>query len=480
MLDVNSIGSAVIFLQGLMARGKVIEPVAGTPLAELASCCMSIMRTEERLGGTTEDIQLESICFNVVDSSNLYNQNIQTSSDHDVYMERAITMASDVMQRNLTVTRNKVQPMVRELVEAVELELQNFSNITFQTPIQTDKVYDVFSHPYVTDIVEAATENAYYGDLPFITGFPILDTEAIRDLIPSMNTDLDKRVSEVLESLGAEGLINLYTRTFVDGSISVTHSGRNEQIILLLITMNLLSTKPVSMTAQLDEFFDRLYVLKTQLALRIKNDLLRWKNAYEANSLIIAYPEGITGAQSTSSAPIIVHDELYTEWLSAGGDTDLIYGAYFSDRPLGGQEILNNRVKYQYEAKQYLEQLSSANESKRSAVIRRTLRSKLIELYETETKEEGSGLNETHRTAFNNILNDATTLELNDTLAFSTLLVCNSFYPETYAKKIIDGINHYQKLHPSTQVEDLATLVISDILVEWVVNLIMIKPIGAN
>jgi hypothetical protein len=77
-------------------------------------------------------------------------------------------------------------------------------------------------------------------------------------------------------------------------------------------------------------------------------------------------------------------------------------------------------------------------------------------------------------------LNNATSLELDDTLGYATLLVCDSFFPNTYAKKIIDGINKYQQQYPTTRVEDLVTLVIQDLLVEWVVNLMCIKPIGAN
>ena len=480
MLNTSLVGSATLFLQNLISQGKVLEPVKGTPLAELSLCCLSAVRDINPASGPrAEELNLESLCFDVVELSNCYNGKIQSSSDHDVYMDRAIVMASDVIQRNLNLTRNKVQPMVRELVEHVEVELQNFSNVTFQTPILTDRIFDAFTHPFILDMVNDAAAKVYYADLPFIKDFPALSAESIRELIPSMNSDLDNRIQEVLDAIGAENLISLYMDAFVNGSISLKKTTRNENIILLIIANNLITTKPTSVGSQVDEFFNVLYTLKQQVALRIKNDLARWREAYEANRLVLAYPERINAGADSSKDPIIVHDDLYTEWLTAGGDPDLIYGAFFSDRPMNGQEILRERGKYQYEATQYLTQLQAANDNKRSAVIRRALRDKMTEIFNTELATEGTALNETHRTAYNLRLNDATSLELDDTLGFSTLLVCESLYPQTYAKKIIDGLNRYQKQYPNSQVEDLATLVISDLLVEWAVNLLTIKELGA-
>lgn len=76
------------------------------------------------------------------------------------------------------------------------------------------------------------------------------------------------------------------------------------------------------------------------MALRIKNDIARWKAAHEANNLIISYPARIAAGEEAKSDPIVVHDELYEEWLHAGGEPDMIYGAFFSDRPMNGQVIL--------------------------------------------------------------------------------------------------------------------------------------------
>lgn len=480
MLNVATVGSATVFLESLLASGKTLEPVKNTPLSELTQCCLHVLRDERTLGKGDETMNLESICYDIVDMSNMFNGKIQTASDHDVYLDRATKLAGEVIQRNLNITRNHVQPMVRDLVERVEVALQDFSNVTFQTPILTDKVLDVFTHPLIEDMVKEAAASAYYADFPFINSFPALAAESIRELIPSMNSELDKRVEEVIEAIGASRLIELYSDAFVTGELTIKKCMRNEYILLFLMLNNLLTTKPAGVNAKVEEFYDKLHDMRKQAALRIRNDLQRWREGYESNSLIIAYPPSITADKTTTSDPIIVHDELYTEWLTAGGEPDLIYGAFFSDRPLNGQAILTERGKYQYEALQYLSQVQAANESKRSSVIRRTLRAGLTELFEAEVAKGESGLNETHRDAFNEKLNNATTLDLNDTLGFTTILVCDSLYPETYAKKIIDGINTYQRHYPTSRVEDLVTLVITDLLVEWVVNLMYIKPLGAS
>ena len=40
MLNTSLVGSATIFLQGLMGKNLTLTPVKGTPLAELANCCI--------------------------------------------------------------------------------------------------------------------------------------------------------------------------------------------------------------------------------------------------------------------------------------------------------------------------------------------------------------------------------------------------------------------------------------------------------
>lgn len=481
MLSPSSIGSAVIFLQQLAGSGKTIAPVKNTPLAELTFCCQQVFRDEIGANGpVSQEMDLDSICNDVVQCSNQFNAKIQTGSDHDVYLDRSIEKASEIIQRNLNLVRNKVQPMVRETVEYVEVELQKFSNVTFQTPILTDKVFNVFTHPYITDMVESATTDVYYGDFPFINSFPALAAEAIRELIPSMNSDLDQRIEEVMDSLGADGLIDVYTKAFVNGSISLNKLSRNEYILVMLMTNCILTVKPATLGSRADEFFDKLYAMRQQAALRIKNDLAQWRGAYESNRLVLQYPTEIMTGPDAAKNPIIVHEDLYEEWLGAGGSPDMIYGAYFSDRPVNGQEILRDRAKYLYEAQQYLSQLQAANESKRSSVIRRAVRTKVGELIKVEQETQGSEINAGMIENFHIRLNDASPLELNDTLGFVTLVICNSFYQGTYAKKVIDGLNYYQQLHPTQPVEDLATLVIADILVEWVVNMMEIKPIGAD
>ena len=479
MLSESLVGNTVLYLEQLLGSGRMLSAVANSPLAGIAATCGSVQLRQTDLVKTTDDkLCLEHITYKAIGASNSFNPAIQQGSDHDVYLDRAVELAADTIQRNMTLTRTVIRPLVSDTVEAVTAALQNFNNVTFKTPIIPDKVLSVFDHPYVQEMVENYTQNIYYQDLPFINTFPALDASAIQELIPSLNSDLDKRVVELTDALGAEKVIATYVSAFVDGSLATKMVTRNEYILVMLIASQLLLVKPASVAPQVTEFFDKVTTLRNQVALRIKNDIARWKAAYEANNLIISYPARIAAGEEAKGDPIVVHDELYEEWLHAGGEPDMIYGAFFSDRPMNGQVILTERSKYLWEAKNYLQQLEAANESKRSSVIRRVIRESLVDYLNKDASSEEAKFNERHATLIHNALNNATALDLNDVLGYVTLLVCNSLYPESYAKKIIDGFNHYQLQYPAAVPEDLATLVISDILVEWVANMCLIQPIG--
>lgn len=134
--------------------------------------------------------------------------------------------------------------------------------MTFKTPIIPDKVLSVFDHPYVQEMVENYTQNIYYQDLPFINTFPALDASAIQELIPSLNSpDLDKRVVELTDALGAEKVIATYVSAFVDGSLATKTVSRNEYILVMLIASQLLLVKPASVAPQVTEFFDKVTTL---------------------------------------------------------------------------------------------------------------------------------------------------------------------------------------------------------------------------
>lgn len=475
MLRESTIGSATLFVERLFSSQKMIEPVQGSPLHALAYSCITPLRLDKNSGS---NIDVEICCKKAVDLSNTFNKLIQTSSDHDVEMDKAVQLASNVIQSNINITRNVIQPMVRDTLEYVETSLAKYSEITFQTPIVTDRVFDVFLHPFIEDMLKEYGD-VPYKEFPFINTFPSLTTEAIRDLIPSMNSDMDSRLKEVIDNLGAEKIIGIYEDAFVSGIYDARVIDRNSHLIIMLITNGLLTVGNVALNKEIEKNRTRLEELRNQCALRISNSIQQWKLAYENNRLIISYPEKITSGQAASKLPIIVHEDLYNEWLAAGGDADLIYGAFFSDRTLHGDKLLADRSKYKREAEKYLQELYSANESRRSNVIRSSIRESLNGILEEDSRSEEPRFNKTHLDEVNRRLNEATHLDLNDPLGFTTLIICEALFPETYAKKIIDGLNYYQHQYPNTQVEDLVTIVISDLLVEWVVNLMYIKPIGA-
>lgn len=476
MLKDSLVGSTTIFVDNLVNNGLALSPVANSPLHSLAYACMSPMRDA---GVNIDNITTENCCHAVIGYSNTFNSKIQVSSDHDVEMDKAINLAAKVIQSNITITRTVIQPLVRETVEYVEEALSKYSEVSFQTPIVTDRVFDAFLHPYVEDLVNEYG-NVTYSTFPFINYFPTLTTQAIRELIPEMNSDMDSKVEEIITSIGANNLIELYESAFVQGTFDFVKASRNEHLILFLITNGLLTIGHAALEDKLSKAKDDLMKFRAQSALRIKNSIQEWRLAYENNRLIISYPERITSTSYATKDPIVVHEDLYNEWLAAGGDADLIYGAFFSDRALSGDKLLAEKAYYKREAEKYLQDLHSANESRRTNVIRRSIRESLMLHLDEDSRSEESRFNATHRDKIHERLNDATILELNDFLGFITVLVCDTLFPDTYAKKIIDGINYYQTLHPNTEVEDLVTLTISDMLVEWVVNLMYIKPIGAN
>ena len=477
MLNKASIGSATVLISDLISRGKTLQPLQGSPLAELAFQSTPLLPAGYRCGN---ELDVESLCLDAIETSNSFNAKIQQSSEHDLYLDRTVSIGVSIIQRNLDLVRNTVQPMVRDVVESVERSLADYNDVTFRTPIVTDKVLSIFTQGHVRESIKVYAEGGFYEDLPFINEFSNLGLEEVAALLPSMNSRIDEELNGLLELIGAARVIDIYTKVFVTGMIDSDELNRNELLLVFLMSMNLADNRPDAFPlTDGSPLLLKVMKLRTQLAIRLNNSLTKWEEAYKLNRLVISYPARISASKAAQSDPIVVHDELYEEWLAAGGTPDLIYGAFFADRPTDGQLILKERTKYDWEAKNYLNTIASANQSNRLNLIKQSIRETLFGLVRADLTSAEPKFNLTHMDAIDDYTKRATNIELDDTLGFVTMLVCEVFYPETMAKKLIDNINYHQRQHPETRVEDLATLAILDVLIEWIVDMMEIRPIGA-
>lgn len=478
MLNKKMVGATKILVDNLASKGLALCPVPGAPLMDLVQCTLPVFKNKY---GNQDVVDSADIADGIVACSNAYNSKIQTCSDHDAMHDRVVTGVVDVIQANLAITRNKVQPLVVEMVERVEKELQSFSNVAFATPIITDSVLGIFDNPFVENLIKDSIHSNYYDDLRSFSNFPSLDVIGIRALIPPYGSTLDKQIDELFEKIGSLRLIEVYAMAFVNRELSLRTVSRNEYLMLLLLINSIKEHKPAEFARLLDEEdhgWDNLRDMQEQLAIRINNSLTQWRESYQSNTMVISYPKNVTPTTSNPE-PIVVHEELYNEWLDAGGDSDILYGSMLRARYHNAKDLMDNAIELRYQARQALNEIASANETMRVNVIRRTYRQHMHEYIMASRVEGGDNYGDEFVDRLNQHLNNATAIDLDDVFGYATLLVCDVLFPDTYARKIIDGMNHYQRLNPEERPEDLATLVIHDLLVEWVVNLCMVKPLGA-
>lgn len=472
MLRHQVASASVVTVRALLDRGLVVAPQPDTALYSLVSGSMGMFGNGQLFSGPVTSDSLQFAADLLVANTNRFDEKIQTCSDHDIDMDKARIGIAALIRRNVHITRNQAQPMVRAILEHVTKTLAESADVAVMTPIIPDKLHAIYDNRYYSDLVTANAAETVMGDFPHIDTLPVLDLGSIRALALTGIDSVDKDVIDFIDNLGADRFVTAYVQSFTISEVvkDVTLLDRDQMLIALLIARSIRANRRASElgTTLSTEVLDRFI---SQAAVRIQGKVDLYRDFYDQNQMVIKYPESVKLNATGTNNVIVVHDDLYSEWLEAGGSPEIIYGAMFSDHARNSELLLQNKTFYIAECEKYLAQVGAANDANRDRFIKSAIFESFMDQVKTQDPVEGINVNrdELHY-QLRDILGNATTTELNDTTNLVTNLVCDLMFPNTYSKHIIQQMNRYQQERPNADPNDLSTMATLDIVVKWAVR----------
>ena len=472
MLRLNVASASVVTVRALMDKGLVVAPQPDTALYSLVSGSMGVFNGGMLFEGPATSEALQFAAEMLVGNSNRFDEKIQTCSDHDIARDQARVGIASLIRRNIHITRNQAQPMVRSILEHVSKTLAEVSDVGVMTPIITDKLHKLYDNRYYNELVTVNAAEAVYGDFPHIDTLPVLDLSGIRSLALTGIDSVDEEVIDLIDNIGADRFVTAYTQSFTKSERikDVGALDRDQLLIALLIARSIRANRRATElgTTMSTEVLTRFI---SQAALRIQGKVDQFRDFYDQNMMVIKYPETVRLNASGAESSILVHDDLYTEWLEAGGSPEIIYGAMFTDRARDSEVLLNDKERYVAACEKYLTSVSSANEANRDKFIKVAIFESFLENLKTQDPVEGIEVNRDNLNyQLREILNGLTSVELNDTANLVTGLVCDLLFPNTYSKHIIQQMTRYQQERPNADPNDLSTMATLDIVIKWVVR----------
>ena len=483
----QSAHSVVIVAEMLRRNGYCIAPISNVPLTQLASDCFGIGRVDPSQSDT--HIDLVTKAHELTANAASCDENIQSMGDHELHMVKSAEALASILRSNLQIVRGTVRPMIESVVNATSEALAGLANVAVTTPIVEDLLHPIYDEPMVREILKPSVH--VYADFPPVGFFEVLDLPQITALMMTSMARVDEMVTDLVNRVGGERILNIYAAFFP--SVYVSNDGspvmgldqfvRDDFTIAALIARGLMKDieNNASGTRASAETIERsLLDLVEQLKLRIWRSVKEYEDSAMSGRLVISYPDRLVSSKDEVASPILVNGLVYREWLSEQGSPEILYGAMLTDRVATAVHLLENREKYQQACNRYLNDIGQLNESNREAVIRQNLvNGALAYIQNTETINGFTGNRDLLPEAFRNFADRLYLVDIDRLYEAAKSMICKLMFADTYAEEIIDYMFRHEGEGSDLSAEEHLANSVMDLVTRAVVfGQTIVKPVA--
>ena len=339
--------------QLLKEKSMVIKPLEGSLLDQLVKANHVDIPT---IGIDKAQLDKRTLILkgsNTPDDAGVYH--------HDIMMEHISKTVMEIVEKNLRLARNVVNPIIKEVIEDTQGYIDHaLSHIEHDIEIKLNRYDALWNDINFIEMVKryASTSDL---DVPLTVTIPLKTSEfSIPDLITTGQSTLDSYVLSILNEYPESVINTLYESVFGDPSLrhanlisaikpnSDLKEHRDELVVLFFISKGLMNKIPDGIKVSLTEYKSYLATINSQLGKKLARMIDRRTVHQESRKLIIHYP--MNQDYGNKQNEIIVNEDVYTLWLNEGGSPDVILGSWLTDQERSYTELL---VKKEFFAKKW-------------------------------------------------------------------------------------------------------------------------------
>jgi hypothetical protein len=481
MITDSSINASVNLASKFAKKGLLLSPITSTPISQLVNASYFPTPTGEFLQMDIDD--------------KLKKGSTHRSPDgvchHDLVMDEVVEPIVKVIKLNLDLARNRVNPIIRDVVECTQKELDNMESVGApRVSIVPQNYHSVWSNNLLLELVERF-EEAPVNDQAMNVLVPMPETyEALTGLLKTGIARLDREVEDLLSSLPEEFVKYTYTSAFgdpisSDGNQSlinlVSHFGNSQMmassiLLLHLFARGLSNSVPENINMSLPEFKAYLATVIEQSG-RAINRVMQ-KRVKEKNRKVLIYDYPLEGSLVGSvDTTVRVNGDIYNDWLQDGGEPEVILGALVGDRETGYQGLIDRKDQYKalWVKHERTLKLRIVNDRQNNALeaLKRSLLKVVSELDE-EIKFADVAV-------YRQRIVDATVklsgMWFEDIYRTVRKVVCEVMFPHTDALKVLCALDEAAEANPDLDIREAGHLAVINIVAEWVAQLIDVTSV---
>lgn len=287
----------------------------------------------------------------------------------------------------ISFAKNTAVPLATNLMKDLDSLIKKYPMEVKYTP--EVGYYSLPKILFVQGIHDAIVRSASIG-YKEITTFPIgpqKTKDELVDYLRSGNAGIDGPLVEYILSLPDEVIVNCWDTVFnkdfqpkvlTDGDIVYNGSQLPFLILTLFFTHKLAVDLPDSSPVSADVYRSTLNAIESQCSYRLSCILEAYTNQLKLGHLIITYTKEF----------VTVNKDVYNDWINAGGNNAILFGAILTERPETFVDGLNRRSNEYIETwNKHNLMLSSISKNNREGAVRQGL-SEIVDGYIRENASD--------------------------------------------------------------------------------------------
>lgn len=478
MLDTNSAIYSLPLATLAATKGLVIDPVQGTPLAELVKTSNDLLMASSWCTAETDTAENELARYagNVSSST---TSNVETT--HDTAMDAYIADVSKAVTNHISFAKNIVKPVIVELVEEVQRSLGFVVNPSSQFKIS------MVDLPKPMQNAGFETSIAKYAEKPFIAPSSELrlgevSPQAILDMMLTGSKEYDEGIKEWFVNKGDMFFMDIWNNLFRDFKESkptcvfsfsdCLNGSPKDSVVDCALTIHLLSRKlyddvPEGVTLTLPQYRELVAQYREASGIKLNLEYIKYASILKNKTLVASV--------DTDGKGLSVYGPIYREWLKAGGSNEALLGM------LVGRETIYNQSLFDESKDRFIKDWNTYslftktaeknNEFNRIKDILTISFAKVMESMSSTEKETVAAMpafSQTVITKFKEELDKLKTSDTTDIFNTCMLLVCRARFYYTDAEKILIGINLAVKANPNIDIREAALLSSIEYVVDYI------------
>jgi hypothetical protein len=398
---------------------------------------------------------------------------------HDVVMEAEVAHIVETIQANMSLARNEVKPVIAELFEMYNKEMEYLTVDASSPVVVIPNIYHSFwGSPQLSGLVERF-KNATLE--PFLMPFPLpmMNVADIQGLIKTGIESVDSQITDWFENQDPEKVMATYNSVFVQRHYAIgrptnavhlvpeSNLDRNDNLLVFLIANGLEDNLPDGVEVSLENIRSASARMREQAGRAVYTELKRRDSDRKARAMVYKVSSQEWKFSKEGRTVVYVNNDAYLDYLNEGGTVESIYGAIVGGNGRSPAALLEQREVNEKAWGRFYGMFRQRVSAEIYTAQRDAVRLAMTKYLNAQVVEDLPAPKDALQQRLMSCLSNLQPKSLENELGVVTQVVCKVLYADTNVEMVLLAMEEAKRKNPEYNGRECALLAEMDLLARW-------------